>query len=61
MENFSPDSRIAIKSCLKHYRKLNSKILEKEMSAEHRYSLTLKEKLSFLPVSKLWKLILLYT
>ncbi|MBK90494.1 MAG: hypothetical protein CL772_06410 [Chloroflexi bacterium] len=60
MKNFSPDSQIAIKSCLKLYRKLNSKILEKEMDADHRYSLTLKEKLSFLPFKKLWKLILLY-
>jgi phytoene synthase len=60
MENFSVDSQIAIKSCLELYRKLNSKILEKEMDADHRYSLTLKEKLSFLPLKKFWKLILLY-
>lgn len=60
MENFSHDSQIAIKSCLKIYRKLNSKILEKEMDADHRYSLTLKEKISFLPLKKFWKIILLY-
>ena len=60
MENFAPDSQIAIKTCLELYRKLNLKILQKEMPADHRYSLTLKEKFSFLPIRKLWKLILLY-
>ena len=60
MENFAPDSQIAIKSCLELYRKLNTKILKKEMPVDHRYSLTLKEKFSFLPMTKLWKLILLY-
>jgi len=60
MENFAPDSQIAIKTCLELYRKLNLKILQKEMPADHRYSLTLREKFSFLPIRKLWKLILLY-
>jgi len=60
MGNFAPDSQIAIKTCLELYRKLNLKILQKEMPADHRYSLTLREKFSFLPIRKLWKLILLY-
>jgi len=60
MDYFAPDSQIAIKTCLELYRKLNSKILNNEMPADYRYSLSLREKLSFLPMRKFWKLALLY-
>ena len=60
MNYFASDSQIAIKTCLELFRKLNNKILLEEMPLDHRYSLSTKDKFSFLPLSKLWKLILLY-
>tara|TARA_B110000263_G_scaffold10912_1_gene9251 strand:- start:6017 stop:7024 length:1008 start_codon:yes stop_codon:yes gene_type:complete len=60
MNYFSPDSQIAIKACLELFRKLNKKILTKEMPIDYRYSLSMKEKLSFIPIKKFWKLSLLY-
>ena len=60
MNYFAPDSQIAIKACLELYRKLNQKILSEEKPANHKYSLSLKEKLSFIPLSKFWKLFTIY-
>jgi phytoene synthase len=60
MDYFSADSQIAIKTCLELYRKLNKKILSKEMPIDYIYSLSMKEKLSFIPIKKFWKLSLLY-
>ena len=60
MDYFAEDSQIAIKTCLELFRKLNTKILTQEMPLDYRYSLSMKEKLSFLPIKKIWKLSLLY-
>ena len=60
MELFAKDSQIAIQACLNLFRKLNQKILSEEKPANHRYSLSLKEKLSFIPLSKVWKLFMIY-
>ena len=60
MEFFAKDSQIAIKSCLNLYRKLNEKIIYEKMPVNHRYSLSLKEKFSFIPLSKIWKLFVIY-
>lgn len=60
MDYFASDSQIAIKTCLELFRKLNTKILSQEMPLDYRYSLSMKEKLSFLPIKKFWKLSLLY-
>jgi len=59
-ELFAKDSQIAIQSCLNLFRKLNEKILSEEKPANYRYSLSLKEKLSFIPLSKVWKLFMIY-
>ena len=60
MNYFASDSQIAIKTCLELFRKLNNKILLQDMPLDHRYSLSTKDKFSFLPLNKFWKLILLY-
>ena len=60
MELFAKDSQIATQSCLNLFRKLNQKILSEEKPANHKYSLSLKEKLSFIPLSKVWKLFMIY-
>lgn len=54
-DSFNADSRIAIEACHRLYSRLNESILLSE-SAFERESLSMREKLSALPVSKYWRL-----
>lgn len=54
-DSFNADSRIAIEACHRLYSRLNENILLSE-SAYERESLSMREKLSVLPVSKYWRL-----
>ena len=60
MDYFAPDSQIAIKTCLELYRKFNSKILNNEMPADYRYSLSLREKFVIFTHEKILKLNTIY-
>ena len=52
--------QISVMAAASILRKLNNKILLQDMPLDHRYSLSTKDKFSFLPLNKFWKLILLY-
>ncbi len=60
IDSFSEDSRIAIKSCIDLYGKLNSRIITSANSLAFRESLSWSEKLGSLPSTKYWKLPLAY-
>ena len=54
MDTYSEDCLTATNACLNVYRRLNRKILSDPKSIDSRASLSMREKLSELPVSKYW-------
>ncbi|MGH9928602.1 MAG: phytoene/squalene synthase family protein [Pyrinomonadaceae bacterium] len=60
LDAFNPDSRIAIHSCIKVYRRLNDRISTNQFRPRHRESVPVSEKFRILPASKYWRIPLAY-
>ncbi|MBV9928442.1 MAG: phytoene/squalene synthase family protein [Acidobacteria bacterium] len=60
LDAFAPDCRLAVRSCIRVYGRLNERIAESNRGAAHRESVPLREKLRVLPPSKYWRIPLAY-
>lgn len=60
LDAFAPDCRLAVRSCIRVYGRLNERIAASGRGAAHRESVPLREKLQVLPPSKYWRIPLAY-
>ena len=60
LEAFSPDCRLAVRSCIEVYGRLNERVARSERGVAHRESVPLREKFGALPASKYWRIPLAY-
>jgi 15-cis-phytoene synthase len=60
LDAFAPDSRVAIRACVRVYGRLNARISQGEAAFLHRASVPFVEKFRLLPMSKYWRLPIAY-
>jgi phytoene synthase len=60
LDAFSTDCQIAVRACMKVYRRLNERIVNNNQSLMQRESVPLIEKFRLLPASKYWRVPLAY-
>jgi phytoene synthase len=60
LDAFAPDCRLAVRSCIRVYGRLNERIAASGRGAAHRESVPLREKFRVLPPSKYWRIPLAY-
>jgi phytoene synthase len=60
LDAFAPDCRLAVRSCIRVYGRLNERIAASSRGVAHRESVPLREKFQVLPVSKYWRIPLAY-
>ncbi len=56
LDAYAPDCRIAIRSCIAVYGRLNDRILDNPEPLRRRESVPLRDKLAVLPKSKYWRI-----
>ncbi|HEX8688491.1 MAG TPA: squalene/phytoene synthase family protein, partial [Pyrinomonadaceae bacterium] len=60
LDAFSPDCRLAVRSCIEVYGRLNERVALSARGVTHRESVPLREKFEALPASKYWRIPLAY-
>lgn len=60
LDAFAPDCRLAVRSCIEVYGRLNERVARSEHGVSHRESVPLREKFEALPASKYWRIPLAY-
>lgn len=60
LDAFAPDCRLAVRSCIRVYGRLNERIAGSPRGVAHRESVPLREKFRVLPASKYWRIPLAY-
>ncbi|HEX6183435.1 MAG TPA: phytoene/squalene synthase family protein [Pyrinomonadaceae bacterium] len=60
LDAFAPDCRLAVRSCIEVYSRLNERVAQSERGVTHRESVPLREKFEALPASKYWRIPLAY-
>jgi 15-cis-phytoene synthase len=60
LDAFAPDCRLAVRSCIRVYGRLNERIARSSRGVAHRESVPLREKFRVLPLSKYWRIPLAY-
>jgi phytoene synthase len=60
LDAFSPDCRVAVRSCIEVYGRLNERVARGERGVSQRESVPLREKFAALPASKYWRIPLAY-
>ncbi len=60
LDAFAPDCRLAVRSCIEVYGRLNERVAQSAHSVTQRESVPLREKFEALPASKYWRIPLAY-
>ena len=60
LDAFAPDCRLAVRSCIEVYGRLNERVAQSVRGVAHRESVPLREKFEALPASKYWRIPLAY-
>jgi phytoene synthase len=60
LDAFAPDCRLAVRSCIEVYGRLNERVAQNVRGVTHRESVPLREKFEALPASKYWRIPLAY-